>query len=223
MSFKVVNTLQNNLTNKLNYLTRIPLLKRYSTLQIGDYKLSAGELDINGWIVCDGRSLLISEYQTLYNLIGSDFGSEDELHFNIPDYTSKVIGIFGVPSNKKLTKRQRGENVGHETINLSVEQLPEHYHSGTTDTAGSHSHYVDRIPYGVQNLSESSEGEGITVCNDTTRTIPTNASGTHTHTFVTEEIGNNDDINIMQPTLFGATVMIYSKFLDRFESIDSPW
>jgi microcystin-dependent protein len=216
MTFKVENILQNVLSNKLNYKNitiTIPLLQRYSALQIGDYKLSAGSSDINGWLVCDGRSLLISDYPQLFDMISTDFGTEDENHFNIPDYTSKVIGVFGhSASSSHLTQRYRGENIGNEIINLSVEQLPAHNHTGTTDTDGSHTHYINSIPYGIQTVAVAEEG-GLSVCDKTTHLVSTNLAGTHTHNFTTHSTGDNNTIDMMQPTLFGASVMIFSKFL----------
>lgn len=42
-------------------------------------------------IECDGRSLLISSYPALYNVIGTTFGQVDPNHFNIPDLRGGFI------------------------------------------------------------------------------------------------------------------------------------
>ena len=39
-----------------------------------------------GTLECDGRSVLISSYPNLYNVIQKQYGSVDADHFNIPDY-----------------------------------------------------------------------------------------------------------------------------------------
>lgn len=38
-----------------------------------------------GWLNCDGASVLRATYLTLFNLIGTTFGSVDGTHFNVPD------------------------------------------------------------------------------------------------------------------------------------------
>lgn len=37
------------------------------------------------WVECDGRSLKVSEYEVLYNLIGTNFGGDGSSVFNVPD------------------------------------------------------------------------------------------------------------------------------------------
>lgn len=224
MAFKVANTSQNTLTNRLNYET-LPKLQSHSSLQVGDYKISARSTDINGWLVCNGRSLLRTQYPELFAIIGTDFGNVSSTTFNLPDYTSRVIGAFGAslktpPST--LTTRTRGTVVGNETIQLTVPQLPAHSHPGTTNSAGEHTHSIDNIPYGTQNISAAG-GAGITACDETVHTVSTNTAGSHTHTFTTGNTGENDDIDVMQPTLFGASVLIFAKFLDRLDLTAVPW
>ena len=224
MSFRVANTLQNTLSNRLNYET-LPKLQSHACLQIGDYKMSSRSADINGWLVCDGRSLLRTQYPTLFSVIGTDFGNVDSTHFNLPDYTSKVIGVYG-PSFKtpatNYTLRERGDVVGNETIQLTVPQLPAHSHPGTTDSAGAHTHSIDNIPYGTQDITAIGAG-GVSACDETTHTVNTNSAGSHTHTFTTGNTGENAAINVMQPTLFGASVLIFAKFLDKLDLVPTPW
>ena len=219
-----MNTVQNALSNKLNYET-VPQLQNYIAQQIGDYKMSARAEDINGWMVCDGRRLLRSEYPELFSVIGTDFGAEPDPYFCLPDYTSKVIGMFGPSLDEEesnLTTRTRGQVVGHETIQLTVDQLPPHSHTGTTDYAGAHTHTVDNIPYGVQTIVAAGGG-GLSACDNEFHTISTNTSGSHVHTFTSTNTGRNDNIDVMQPTLFGSSVLIFTKFLSRYDLKSTPW
>jgi microcystin-dependent protein len=49
-----------------------------------------------GWLICNGASLLKSEYLDLFNVIGTTFGSVDGSHFNIPDCRDRMtIGTSG--------------------------------------------------------------------------------------------------------------------------------
>jgi microcystin-dependent protein len=223
MSFRVTNTSQNVIANKLNF-DIIPRLQSHIALQVGDYKISARSSDINGWMVCNGRSLLRSDYPALFSVIGTDFGSVDGTHFNLPDYTSKVIGMYGptMGSMTGYTERERGDIVGHETIQLTVPQLPAHSHTGTTDSAGAHTHQVSDMPYGIQNIAAASGG-GTTACDETTHTVTTSSNGAHTHTFTTQNTGENDDIDVMQPTLFGSSVLIFAKFMKNYQLVPTTW
>ena len=78
------------------------------------------------------------------------------------------------------------------------------------------------MPYGTQNIAAASGG-GTSACDETTHTVNTASAGAHTHTFTTQNTGENDDIDIMQPTLFGASVLIFAKFLNRFQLVPTPW
>lgn len=59
-------------------------------LQVGDIKLAAYTNVPDTFLVCNGASLLISEYPELYEKIGVIFGQQDVLHFSIPDFRDKV-------------------------------------------------------------------------------------------------------------------------------------
>jgi len=236
MSFKVVNQAQNVIANKLNYET-VPKMQSHEALQIGDYKLSARHVDYNGWMVCDGRTLTVANYPELYAVIGQDFGTEPSGEFCLPDFTSKVIGMFGLSAESEaLTLRSRGQTVGNETINLTVGQLPPHNHTGTTASSGAHTHGVtdpghahtyggvqsQGVASGLDNAAENSPRPTETTSSNTTG-ISINSAGAHTHTFTSNNTGNNDDIDVMQPTLFGVCVMIFAKFVPREQLVSTPW
>ena len=239
MSFKVENTCQNAISNKLNYET-IPKLQSHLALQVGDYKLSARSTDINGWLVCNGRSLSRSEYPELFDILGTDFGNIDGTHFNLPDYTSKVVGMYGptMGAMTGYTQRERGEIVGHETIQLTVPQLPAHSHTGTTDSSGAHTHGVTDPGHAhsyYNNVNDQStdnafstetaadQADILQTTSSSTTGISINSAGAHTHTFTTQNTGENDDIDVMQPTLFGSSVLIFAKFLNRFQLVPTTW
>lgn len=223
MSFRVINSSQNAIANRLNYET-LPRMQSHAALQIGDYKISARSADINGWLVCDGRSLSIQDYPALYDVIGTDFGSVDEGAFNLPDYRSRVMGMYGTvdPEVSNLTSRERGEIAGNEEIQLTVPQLPAHSHTGATDSSGIHNHTLGDIPSGTQDIAAASGG-GTSAADEVRYTGTTSSAGAHTHTFTTGNTGQNEFIDVMQPTLFGASVMIFAKFLNRFDLVSTTW
>lgn len=137
MSFIIEQLLIDSAVNET--LLAIPsLLSPY--YNVGDYKLSASNSDNEFWLLCDGRSLEISSYQDLYDVIGTSFGSVDSDHFNLPDFRGRVPGIIGAGTG--LTNRTLGNSLGTETVTLSSSQIPSHSHTGTTDSAGTHNHSI---------------------------------------------------------------------------------
>lgn len=179
-------------------------------MYIGDYKFSAANNDLGNWLLCDGRSLLISEYSQLYDIISDSFGSEDSEHFNIPDFRGRVFGAIG--SGNNLSVRNLGETIGTEDHTLTVQQIPSHnhtadvsgehihsitdpghIHTGTTDASGIHTHTSNAIGgqgnYGLV----TADGSNTVIDTDGSNgelnvwTVPgalnINNNGSHTHTF----------------------------------------
>jgi len=227
--FKVQNTFNTQIGTDLNY-NQLPEYQRHVALQIGDLKLSLGG-EINGWLLCNGQSLSITEYKDLYNVIGTNFGSTGAGYFNVPDFTSRVIGMFG-PSegDSELTIRTMGQAVGTETETLSTEQIPSHYHIGTTDGAGGHTH-TSNASGGSGTFADPATGLavanslGTTITTDITNgevntkitpvALTIDAVSDHTHTFTTQNTGGGQAHNNMQPTLFGTRVLIFAKWLEK--------
>jgi len=177
---------------------------------VGDYKWSARNSDFSGWLLCDGRSLSRVTYSQLYEVIGTTFGFSSGTTFNLPDCRGKVAGAAGQGSG--LTNRAIGTITGSETQTLTVDHLPSHTHTGTTNTSGTHSH--------TTNANGGQDGLGLVTANDFNTVVETdrsqgelnvwttpaaltiNNSGAHTHTFTTDSTGNSAAFSIMQPTIF---------------------
>jgi microcystin-dependent protein len=190
--------------------------------------------------VCNGRAVTVAEYPDLYAVIGSDFGSAPAGQFRLPDFTSKALGMFGASSNVIVpyTTRTRGTTFGSETVTLTVGQLAAHNHTGTTASSGTHTHGITDPGHAhsyVNNVNDQSTDNAFSTesaadngdINQTTGTsgtnITVNESGAHTHTFTTNNTGNNDPINIVQPTLFGVSVLIFAKFVAREVLVNTPY
>ena len=51
-----------------------------------------------GWLLCDGTSYVQANYQGLFDVIGTKFGSVDATHFNVPDLQQRMpLGRSGNP------------------------------------------------------------------------------------------------------------------------------
>ena len=80
-----------------------------------------------GWAFCNGALLPISEYETLFALIGTTYGGDGQNTFALPDLQGRVPVHQG--NGPGLSQRVIGEKSGSETVTLSLNQMPQHTHS----------------------------------------------------------------------------------------------
>ena len=197
-------------------------------LQIGDYKSSAHTGDFNGWMLCDGRSVPISHYPQLYKVIGNSFGAVDESHFNIPNFRGRVYGTIGSTENVGDETHHLGHTIGAENITLTIDEMPTHHHTGTTDYAGIHNHEITDPGHthtyfnqpNTTNPAVSLTTEGVAddyninqVTGNSTTGITINNSGNHVHTFTSNDTGGNNSHHNVQPTLYAGNIFIFATYL----------
>ena len=88
---------------------------------VGEIRMFAGNFAPAGWMFCEGQLLPISEYETLFNLIGTTYGGDGQSTFALPDLRGRVPIHFG----NGFTLAETG---GVETVTLTVSQIPAHSH-----------------------------------------------------------------------------------------------
>jgi microcystin-dependent protein len=88
---------------------------------IGEIRMFGGNFAPQGWQFCDGRLLPISNYDTLFALIGTTYGGDGQQSFAVPD----LRGRLPVHQGGNLSI---GETLGSETVTLTVDQLAGHTH-----------------------------------------------------------------------------------------------
>ncbi|MBU6340725.1 MAG: tail fiber protein [Bacteroidetes bacterium] len=88
---------------------------------VGEFRMFAGNFAPAGWMLCDGQLLPISEYETLFNLIGTTYGGDGQSTFALPDLRGRVPIHFG--SGFVLA-----ETGGVEQVTLTASQIPAHTH-----------------------------------------------------------------------------------------------
>jgi microcystin-dependent protein len=214
-----------NLFNHLNYQ-----FNQFRNFYIGAVVHSARTADFGGWLLCDGRSISRSQYALLFSVIGTQFGADDFLTFKLPNPASRLLGVAGAGSG--LTTRTIGEITGQETTTLAITNLPDHVHTGTTDSDGAHTHAITDpghthsttnnttvqknnrdTPSGLDN--DGNEINNVDVLslsvNTATTGITINSAGTHTHTFSSSNTvgANATPFTNMPPTLFVGNLFIY--------------
>ena len=111
---------------------------------VGEIRLVGFNFAPQGWMFCNGQLLPISEYETLFNLIGTTYGGDGQSTFALPNLQSRVLIHQG--QGLGLSPYTMGQNGGGETITLTSSQIPIHNHLANCSTsAGSQSSPVGNI------------------------------------------------------------------------------
>jgi microcystin-dependent protein len=96
---------------------------------IGEIRIFAGGFAPLGWLLCQGQSLAIADYQSLFERIHNDYGGDGESTFNLPDFRGRV------PVHANSPQYNLGNQLGTETVTLATSQIPLHNHPMLASTA----------------------------------------------------------------------------------------
>lgn len=141
----------------------------------------------SGYLVCDGSAVSRTTYATLFDTIGTTYGSGNgSTTFNVPDLRGRFpmgagtgTGLnasgTGAPSGTSQTARTRGAWGGEETHLLTSGEsgLPSHTHDSAVGSG-----FVN-ITSGAKNLSTTGSNESITTSSATKAVPAANASSRH--------------------------------------------
>lgn len=94
---------------------------------LGEIRMFGGNYAPIGWALCDGRHLQISEYESLFALIGTSYGGDGQVTFALPDLRGR-IPIHQGKNQETNTNYIRGSKGGTETVTLTRDQIPAHTH-----------------------------------------------------------------------------------------------
>jgi len=95
------------------------------TPYVGEIRMFAGNFQIAGWMFCAGQTLQISQFETLFNLIGTTYGGDGQTTFQLPNLQSRVPVHMG---NNALGNYVLGQPGGVEQVTLTTQQIPAHNH-----------------------------------------------------------------------------------------------
>jgi microcystin-dependent protein len=95
---------------------------------IGEIRMVGFTFAPVGWAFCDGSLLSISEFDALFNLIGTTYGGDGQTNFALPNLQGRIP--VHVDANNPL-----GQMTGSESVTLTVNQIPNHSHAALAQTA----------------------------------------------------------------------------------------
>jgi microcystin-dependent protein len=102
---------------------------------LGQIMPFAGPTVPQGWAVCNGALLSISQNSALFSLLGTYYGGDGRSNFALPDLRgAAILGSSGLSGSYPV-----GTTSGTPTVTLSVAQIPPHNHliqASTTNGAG---------------------------------------------------------------------------------------
>ncbi len=92
----------------------------------------AGNFAPAGWMLCQGQLLPISEFEVLFNLIGTTYGGDGQSTFGLPDLQGRVPVHQGQGSG--TSNYTMGQTGGVEEVTLNTQQIPNHTHAMIAST-----------------------------------------------------------------------------------------
>lgn len=149
-----------------------------------------------GWLICDGALHDTTTHNDLFHVIGYNYGGSGD-SFRVPNMQGRVV--VGVdPTDSDFNNIN--DNGGEKTHTLTVDEMPEHNHGGSTSHDGNHHHDM-----GFDDGDGGSCCTAITVHNancggggcDADGYQNTNTAGNHDHTIYNQGGGNAH--NNLQP------------------------
>jgi microcystin-dependent protein len=79
-----------------------------------------------GWLPCDGSLLPISDYEVLFNLIGTTYGGNGTTNFAVPDLRGR--SPLNAGQGPGLPAYVQGQLAGSENVTLVANQVGAHSH-----------------------------------------------------------------------------------------------
>ncbi len=93
---------------------------------VGEIRMFGFSFAPQGWALCNGQLLPISQNTALFSLLGTTYGGDGRTTFALPDMRSRVPACQG--QGPGLSSYAEGQAGGAETVTLAAAQMPGHTH-----------------------------------------------------------------------------------------------
>ena len=93
---------------------------------VGEIRMFGFGFAPQGWALCNGQLLPISQNTALFSLLGTTYGGDGRTTFALPDMQSRVPVCQG--QGPGLSSYAEGQAGGAETVALVAAQMPGHAH-----------------------------------------------------------------------------------------------
>lgn len=154
---------------------------------IGEIRLFAGNFAPLDWAFCDGSLLPISQFDTLFALIGTTYGGDGETTFALPDLRGRVPLHQG--QGPGLQPISMGQTLGSETEMLTAAQMPAHSHALAATSAAAN---PAAGPGGLlANASVAMYGTGVAPVTPMAASAIGSAGGAQPHNNMAPSLGLN--------------------------------
>ena len=125
---------------------------------IGEIRMFAGSFAPVGWAFCNGALLPISEYDTLFNLIGTTYGGDGVSTFQLPDLSGRFPLHTGTGPGQTF---QLGQQGGSPEVTLSTPQLPRHTHTPQAAASATTASAANAFPAGWADVPYSATDPSV--------------------------------------------------------------
>ena len=93
---------------------------------LGEIRIFSGTFAPRSWKFCQGEYLPISQFSTLFSILGTIYGGDGRTTFGLPDFIGRTP--VGVGEGIGLSNKKYGQYGGMEHNTLSQSNIPSHYH-----------------------------------------------------------------------------------------------
>lgn len=142
---------------------------------VGEIRMVGFNFAPQGWMLCQGQTLAISEFDTLFQLIGTTYGGDGQSTFQLPNLASRVPMHMGTGTG--LSTRTIGEMAGVESVTLTTQQIPSHSHVPNATVTGSTPDPTNNFWAGFSSAQYSDQAPNAQMANNAAQ--PTGGSQPH--------------------------------------------
>lgn len=144
---------------------------------IGQIMAFGGNFAPQGWALCDGSLLPISQYDALFSLIGTTYGGDGQTTFAVPDLRSRAALHQG--QGPGLSSYSLGQSGGAEAVTLTENQLSPHSHPAMGHSgAGDNVHPAGAV-WATSSTNLYTAGAAANAAMDATSIAPSGGSQPH--------------------------------------------